>query len=413
MAEAHYIGNNAGTGQTALPARPYIVLTLLILTSSLMTMSADLYAPSLPHLPDYFGTNEETVKLTMSLWFMAYGSLVLIYGPLSDRFGRRPVLAGAMAAYTVFTFFCIVAQNIEQLLAARILQGAMAGAEGVLVISIITDCFSEKGQVRAFSIYRGICAIPPILAPILGAYVYLRFGWQANFILLFAISACVTALLWKYLKESQHDRNPTSVRILLSDYWRLVTSIRFLSLAVIMSTAIAYLVVFSATVPFILTNVLDMPTEAFGYFQAGTMLAFILGSVAAGRLVDRLGTSQLLLFGIALVALGSVILLFTVFSGTLTLATFALSMSLISFGNGPVLSTVPPLAINATTSPTGASAAMLLTVTSYLASSTSVVEGMFSNGTAMSLAVIMGGVSVIALVSYFVAIKLVGTGEKA
>ena len=135
--------------------RKNIILVLLILTSTLMTMSTDLYAPSLPFLPEYFGTTNELVKLTMSLWMMAYGGLLLFFGPLSERYGRRPVLVGAMAVFTLCSFLCTIATSIEFLIVARIIQGAAAGAEGVLVLSIIRDCFDEKGQVRAFSIYRG------------------------------------------------------------------------------------------------------------------------------------------------------------------------------------------------------------------------------------------------------------------
>ncbi|MCY4337528.1 MAG: MFS transporter, partial [Gammaproteobacteria bacterium] len=160
--------------------RKNITLVLLVLTSTLMTLSTDLYAPSLPYLPEYFGTTNELVKLTMSLWMMAYGGLLLIFGPLSERFGRRPVLVGAMAVFTLCSFLCTIATSIEQLIIVRVIQGAAAGAEGVLVLSIIRDCFDEKGQVRAFSVYRAANAIPPMFAPVLGAYIFLWFGWQAN-----------------------------------------------------------------------------------------------------------------------------------------------------------------------------------------------------------------------------------------
>ncbi len=378
-----------------------IILVLLILTSTLMTMANDLYAPGLPHMPEYFNTTADKVKLTISFWALAYGSLLLIYGPLSERFGRRPILVGAMVIFTGCSFYCSVATSIEQLIAARALQGAAAGAEGVLVLSIIRDCFDEQGQVRAFSVYRGVCAIPPIITPVIGAYVFLWFGWQANFILLAVSAAVVTMLLWKFLTESKSPAiNAVSSGKIVSDYLQLLSSARFISFAVIMASAIAFLIVFSTTVPFIVVNILGFTTQTFAYLQAAMMIVFVLGSLSANRLAGRLTTSRILLLGIGVVAVGSVLLFAIVQGDKLTLATLAVPLALISFGNGPVLTTAPILAMNATDSATGASAAMLLTFTSVLGSSTAVIEGALNDGSARALTVVMVSVTLCALLAF-------------
>ena len=387
--------------------RKNVVLTLLILTTALMTMSNDLYAPSIPHLPDYFDTTSEMVKLTISLWTMAYGGLLLIYGPLSERFGRRPILVGAMAVFTAATFLCSTATSIEQMIIARVFQGAAAGAEGVLVLSIVRDCFDDKGQVRAFSIYRGVSAVPPIVAPIIGIYIALAFGWQANFIVLSVIAATVTILLWKYLQESgQAIKSATSIRSIATDYLKLVSSVRFISLAVIMSSSIAFLIIFSTSVPFVLNNTLGLEIEVFAYFQAVVMSALILGNVAANRLINRMSIDRLLLFGIVAVIVGCVMLIYIVFVGGLNLYTLGIAMILIAFGNAPILSTVPTLAMNATIAATGTAAAMLLTFTSLLGSTAAVVEGNISNGTAASLAISLSAVAIIAMLAFWIGVRL-------
>ena len=383
-----------------------IILVLLILTSTLMTMSTDLYAPSLPFLPEYFGTTNELVKLTMSLWMMAYGGLLLIFGPLSERYGRRPVLVGAMAVFTLCSFLCTIATSIEYLILARVVQGAAAGAEGVLVLSIIRDCFDDKGQVRAFSIYRAANAIPPIFTPILGAYIFLWFGWQANFILLTAIAGSVTVLLWKFLDESRStDTHVISVKKIIADYWGLLRNPKFLSFAVIMSTTIAFLVVFATVVPFVLVEQLEQKADIFGYFQGAIMIAFIFGSIAANRMTDRVSITRLLSLGIGLVVLGAALLSLVVFLEVESLLSLGIPLAIMAFGHGPILATTPPLAMSASKAPTGASAAMLLTITSMLASLTAVTEGAFSEGTSWSLATILTISSVIAVIAYLTAVQ--------
>jgi DHA1 family bicyclomycin/chloramphenicol resistance-like MFS transporter len=389
---------------TSKSIRKSVILALLIMTSTLMTMSTDLFSPSLPHLPAYFDTSNEMVKYTISLWVLSYAGLLLFFGPLSERIGRRPVLVGAMLVFTICTIFCIYATSIEQLIIARMFQGAAAGAEGVLVLSIVRDCFRGDDQVRAFSIYRGANAIPPIFMSLLGAYIFTWFGWQANFILLGIVAAIVTVMLWFFLEESgEVAARPDPLRKIIGDYGYLLRSGTFLSFAVIMSTTIAFLVIFPTIVPFVLVEELGFASTTFGYFQAANMVAFIIGSVIANRLAGKLSVARLLGLGIGLVVFGATALFAVVALNNVSLIALGIPLAIIAIGNGPVLATAPALAMNSTDKPTGASAAMLLTITSILASSTVIIEGLVSDGTSWSLAVMLGSVALIALIMYFVA----------
>ena len=109
-----------------------MVLAIMVLAGSTSIMSTDLYAPSLPYLTSYFGTTPELIKLTISLNIIVYGLAQLIYGPLSDRFGRRPILLYSIVLFSIASVACAFAQNINQLLIARVLQGIFAAAETVI-----------------------------------------------------------------------------------------------------------------------------------------------------------------------------------------------------------------------------------------------------------------------------------------
>ena len=183
-----------------------ILLILLVSASVITMMSTDLYVPSLAHLPELLGTSPEWVKLTVSLNIAAYGIATLVHGPLSERFGRRPVLLWGMVGFTLASFLCAGAADIGQLLFARILQGIAAAVEGVVVLAIIRDVFSQKEQVRAIAIYGIATAFAPAVAPLLGGYIHVYFGWRMNFYFLSSMALLVTLLIALLLKEIDRKR---------------------------------------------------------------------------------------------------------------------------------------------------------------------------------------------------------------
>src|SRR5690606_17124270 len=139
---------------------------------------------SLPYLPAYFDTSASMVKLTMRMHLLAYAPGTHVHGPLSERFARRPALRGGRGRLPITTIGCAAAASVEQLLVARVLQGLCAAVEGVVVLAVIRDRFSDEDQVRALAIYGVATGLTPAVAPVLGAYIYIWFGWRANFVLL-------------------------------------------------------------------------------------------------------------------------------------------------------------------------------------------------------------------------------------
>ena len=128
-----------------------LVVGILVLASSVSIMSTDMYTPSLPDLATWFDTTPTRVKLTISLNMLAFGLAQLIHGPLSDRFGRKPVLMVSLLAVVILSLACAAAQTIDQLIAARILLGLAAAAEAVVGLAIIKDLYTEREQVKAIA----------------------------------------------------------------------------------------------------------------------------------------------------------------------------------------------------------------------------------------------------------------------
>ena len=335
-------------------------MSILVLAGSASIMSTDIYAPSLPDLPLYFGVSPSAIKLTISLNVLMFGVGQLIHGPLSDRFGRRPVLLIAILLFTVSSFACAFAQSIEQLIAARMLQGFMGAAEAVICMAIFRDLFDEKQQVRALGIFGMSVALAPAIAPIIGGYVHVWFGWRFNFHLIGILGAVTTLLIWKLLPESSSpDAGALRLSRVLGNYRALLTDARFVAHAGMAGAGMGIIYVFITGGPFILIQQSGVPVEHFGYYQAFIVATFFIGSLVSTRAVNHMKTERLLNIGLGLVLIGGVCFLALAVAGWITPRSFTLAFSVMTLGLGPVFAVAPSKAMLATNRSAGSAAAML------------------------------------------------------
>jgi DHA1 family bicyclomycin/chloramphenicol resistance-like MFS transporter len=192
---------------------PVLVLTIMIFASGASILSTDLYAPTLPHLPAYFGTDAATVQLTMALNLGAYALAQLIWGPLADRFGRRGIFVLGMGAFALTVVAAALSQTIGQLIVARVLMGAAASVEAVLVLAVIGDLYEGEKSAKVFAIYGMVISLVPAAGPIIGGFVFEWFGWRANFYLLAGIVVLVFALGLVRLPETLPTAERTALRL--------------------------------------------------------------------------------------------------------------------------------------------------------------------------------------------------------
>ena len=375
-----------------------ILVFILVLASSLTIMSTDIYAPSLAHLPGLLGTSAENVKLTMSLNMLAYALATLVHGPLSERFGRRPVLLWGMAGFTVFSLGCAVAQTVEQLIVARIFQGVAAAVEGVLVLAIIRDIFDEQDQVRVISIYGVATAVTPAVAPVIGGYIHVWFNWRMNFYLLFLLGLLVSVAIWYYLEESAKSRvarlKPGAI---MADYVGLLVNPLYMKYCLIAGSSIGVFFAFITAGPFILINNHGLPTQHFGYFQAFLVVGFAIGAWFASHLIKRYSIDLLLTAGLVFLCVGGAIVLAVTWDANDTIINLALGMFLVALGDGLIFSTTPTLAMKASTGRTGSAAAMLVTLEMGIGALAALAVGVFHDGTAWPLGLTIGLLTATAL----------------
>lgn len=401
--------SETGAGRAQL-MQQRVALLALIATSTLSTLAVDLYAPIQPRVAEILNASPEMVKLSVSLYYLAGSALYLIYGPLSERFGRRPILIGAIAIFAITSLGCAFANSIEQILVIRVLQGAAAGAETMLVLAIIRDYFVDRDQVRALSFYRAAVGVTPMFSPFLGVMLFEQFGWRANFVVVATLASITTAVLYLFLAESNKNvGRKVNVVAIAHEYLSIILNFRFVLLALIFVSSVGFFIIFHSSVPFVVARELSLDQEYFAYLQTGFMLSFIVGNIMANRLMKSISVRALLWLCLGVVASANAAMWFMIGAGSLTIVSFGLPILIIAMANGPIMSAVPALAMGSTKASAGASSAVLLTIVSLLASSAAMIEGrieaVLQTKTSTSIALTLSGMLAIAVICALLALR--------
>jgi DHA1 family bicyclomycin/chloramphenicol resistance-like MFS transporter len=362
-------------------------------------MSTDLYAPSLPYLTGHFNTSPELIKLTISLNLIIYGFAQLIFGPVSDRFGRRPVFLGSLVMFVLTSIACGLALNINQLIAARILQGFFAAAEAVICLAVFKDLFTENEQVKGFAIYGMAIALTPAVAPILGGYIHVWFGWEYNFYLTALVGIITALLIYRLLPESvTPDSEALQARKVIGSYLAILGNRKFMVYGFLAGIALGAVYVFVTGAPFILISYFGIPTQHFGYYQAGIVIAFFLGSTLATRLVDSWSPIRVLNLGLYFLVGGAILVIGFIFLGGFTPYTFLFSYLFIGFGLGPVFAVAPSKALAAVEKSAGSAAATFGSLEIGLSGLIAALVSVFHDDTPRPLGLVVGLIAILAVV---------------
>ncbi len=382
------------------------ILTGVIMATVTAMMSTHLYSPSMPHLTDYFHTTPAVVKLSLSLNALAFGLMQLIYGPASDRFGRRPVMLVGMVGFTVVSLACAAAQSISQLIAIRILQGIFSAAEAVLVYAIIHDLFKGTNRVRVLAIYGMAIALAPATAPIIGGYIHVLLGWRANFLLIALFGLITSLIIWRVLPETATpDPSGIRPRRIIKDYGKLLGNRPFMNYAIMTGAGSGTIMSMVTASPFILISYLAVPTQYYGLFMTAPVLSYVLSNIITRKITGRLDVDIILRIGLIISAIGALGLAGTVFSGHLSLLGLTLTFAMTTFGMGPVFAIAPMKAIDTTDRPTGVASAMVNTIPMVMGGLAAVCLSVFHDGTARPLASTILGLLLIAAGSYAISAR--------
>lgn len=277
-----------GSTAAARPRRPSagtVVIALMLLLGT-QPISTDLYLPSLPSLPGYFGVPVATVQLTLSVLVVCFGAAQLPLGALSDRIGRRPVLLGGLALYTAASALAMVATHIGALVACRAAQGIGMAACVVGVRAMLRDLYAP--QEGAHMLARGSTwmSLIPLLGPVLGGYIESHWGWRGAFAVLTAFGALTLLYVATRLPESLSRRGAGR----WTEGWsEILRHPGFWSYTAVSSFTYAGLFSFIAGSSFVLVKVLGLTRQEFGFAFAFVVSGYLIGSTVCRHLIPRRG----------------------------------------------------------------------------------------------------------------------------
>lgn len=377
------------------------VAVLLTACVALGPISTDMYLASLPTMTRVFSTDVASVQLTLSVFMVGFAVAQLIYGPLSDRFGRRPVMLGGMALYFLASILCALAWNIDTLIAARGLQAVGACCGPVLARAVVRDVYGPARAAKVLAYMSSAMALVPAAAPILGSFLHVWFGWQANFWVLAGFGGTVLAGLLLLLAETNAQRNPRALdpAILIGNYRLLLRDHTYLGY--VLTVAFSYSTIFSfiSGSSFVLIGVLGVPEEYFGFCFAAVVLGFMSGALVAGRLTLRLGGDRLILLGATLAALAGTFMAGLVLAGLPSVTGIVGPFALVMAGIGLIMPNAMAGAIGPYPQMAGAASALMGFLQMGMAAIVGIGVGHWHDGTAIPMTASIAAMTILALLS--------------
>lgn len=393
--------------QTSTPAvnvlPPYAIL---IAISAIGPLALNIFIPSMPGLQAEFKVDYGTAQLTLTLFLIGMAVCQLIYGPVSDRVGRRPMLLGGLVVFVIASALAAIAPTIELLIAARLLQ-ALGGAAGiVLARAMVRDVFERDKAASVISYITMAFVVAPMIAPVLGGFIDRVAGWRLDFWILAGLGALVLAASWTRLPETHAslgtDANTTG---LVQGALRLFANPRFVTYAMTLSFTSAVFFAFLGGAPHIMVDVLKRTPMEYGLWFMAVSSGYMLGNFLSGRFTQRIGIDRMMLYGCAITVLGGTLCLGSAISGFLAPATLFVPMAFAALGNGLTIPNGTAGAISVDPRLTGAAAGWSGFTQMAFGAAASQLVGSLQNDWPFAVFWFMAGASMLALATHALAMR--------
>lgn len=292
----------------------FSLILILGLISMLMPLAIDMYLPSLPTIARDFGVPGGQVQMTLSSYIFGFAIGQMVYGPMADSLGRKPVILGGVIVFALASSACALSESIDMLIGMRFLHGFAAAAASVVINALMRDMFSRDEFSRSMSFVALVMTIAPLLAPLLGAWVMNWFSWHAIFWSIAIAAIIAAALIALYIPETlpKQHRQRFSLRVTFSQFISLFRARRVLCYILASGFSFAGMFSFLSAGPFVYIELHGIPFDQFGLYFGFNIIFLIVMTSINGRYVRRFGALNMLRFGLTVQFLMGIFLILVV-----------------------------------------------------------------------------------------------------
>lgn len=273
--------------------RSALYIVFLAMIAAIPAMATDMYLAAMPTIASQWHVPDSRVGLSLVLWFVAFSLFLLVWGPLSDKYGRRPVLLAGLALFVVSTFACSLSQNVWQLIAFRILQGIGAAGPSSMAMAICRDKYEGLQRKRALAYIGIILTVAPAVAPSIGAVLLAWFNWRAIFLTQGTLGAVTLAVSIRY-RETAAERVSGHFLYLLSRYRHVIANRRYLFSNMSMGLILAPFYAFIAFSSIVYIQIFGLSERAFGILFGVNALMSMAGAFVCTRVMKYFSDTVLL-----------------------------------------------------------------------------------------------------------------------
>ena len=348
-------------------------LFTLVLLAGVSAMSMSIFLPSLPAMTQEFGTSYGLMQLSVSLYLAFTALAQFLIGPISDKYGRRPIVLGALGLFTVASIGCAFANSVEVFLFFRMLQAVVA-VTMALSRAIVRDMVPQAESAAMIGYVTMGMSLVPMIAPTIGGVLDANFGWRTTFVVMAAFGFALLSLTIFDQGETNSSKGQ-SFASQVSDYPELFTSRRFWGYALCAAFSSGAFFAFLGGAPYVATTVYGQPAATVGMFLGIPAIGYFFGNLLSGRLSVRLGINKMIWIGTTVLFAGMLCSIVVTLLGLGSVFSFFAFCAFVGLGNGMVLP-------NAT--------AGLLSVRPHLAGTASGVGSAIMIGGGAGLAAIAG-----------------------
>ncbi|MEP4377938.1 MAG: multidrug effflux MFS transporter [Alphaproteobacteria bacterium] len=385
-----------------MPGR--LAMTLLMgLLVSFAPMTIDLYLPAMPLMARELKTDAESIQLTLSVYMLGFAVAQTIFGPISDRYGRKPVIMFGTSIYLVASVACALATSVEQLIVFRLFQAIGAAAGPVVARAVVRDMFTREEAARMYAVVMTVVAIAPVIAPVLGGFIVVWFGWRANFWILTGFGASAMLLIIVMLPETNKALDPGATRIgqMLRNFGSMLSNRAYAGYVLTIMGNFSGLFAYLLGASFVLVDQLGMSPTAFGLSFGFASVGFMSGAFLGSRIVRHMGVERMCLMGTFCSATGGALVFGLIWSDVISIWSIILPTVVYFFGMGVSQPNIQAGAVSPYPQMAGAAASLLGLAQYVSAGLLSTALAIFAFDQTLLLATVMGVSGVFAFVAFF------------